>query len=106
MLRASDVTAQGDESLSPVIEPCVEVAERLPHHAVRRRHAHTSIRARSFEPFREDLVDCHQLLLLATYCPQRYTSAVMYSWSPKYPPFALRWGVISATFPPSSAAFF
>src|SRR5262245_50576335 len=37
---------------------------------------------------------------------QRYTSAVMYSCSPKYPPFVLRCGVMSAVSPPSFAAFF
>ena len=42
--------AQGDEGLPPVIEPRVEVAERLPHHAFRRRHAQAPIMARSFAP--------------------------------------------------------
>jgi len=39
-----------DERLLPVVEACVELAQRLPHDAVRRRHAHDPIMLRSVAP--------------------------------------------------------
>ncbi len=49
--RHTGDAAEVHQRLLPVVEPRVQVAERLPHQAVRRRHAHAPIMAPSFAPF-------------------------------------------------------